>query len=100
MANRINLGGFYPSKGEKSEGELRARHYVEYSNALSQKLTEIWAENTDEYDNPREVLADVIAGNLDEELSADNEVDPEDYDKEEWLQAREEGAEEAAEADD
>lgn len=103
MANRINLGGFYPSQGEKSKGELRARYYVEYSNALSNKLLEIWNENQDEYDTPREVLADVIAGELDDEMQADNEVDPEDYVKEEWLQTEEEESEEQeaeAEADD
>lgn len=98
MANRINLGGFYPSKGEQSHGELRARHYVEYSNALSNKLLEIWQNNQDEYENPREVLADVIAGNLDDEMAEENEVDPDEYDREEWLSSQEEA--EAAEADD
>lgn len=98
MANRINLGGFYPSKGEQSKGELRARHYVEYSNALSNKLLEIWQNNQDEYENPREVLADVIAGNLDDEMAEENEVDPDEYDQEEWLSSQEEA--EAAEADD
>lgn len=86
MANRMNLGGFYPSKGEKSRGELRARYYIEYSNALSQKLTEIWAENQDQYDGPRDVLADIVAGNLEDELAEDNEVNPEEYEKEEWLE--------------
>lgn len=103
MANRLNLGGFYPSQGEKSKGELRARYYVEYSNALSNKLLEIWNENQDEYDNPREVLADVISGELDDEMEADDEVDPDDYDKEEWLESEAESSEEdaeTAEADD
>lgn len=100
MANRINLGGFYPSEGEQSKGELRARFYVEYSNALSNKLLEIWQNNQDDYENPREVLADVIAGELDDEMEAANEVNPEDYDKDEWLQENaEDGAAEAS-ADD
>lgn len=100
MANRINLGGFYPSQGEKSEGELRARYYVEYSNALSNKLLEIWQNNQDDYENPREVLADVIAGDLDDEMAEDNEVDPESYEKEEWLSENAEGDSSQAEADD
>ena len=81
MSNRIELGGFYPSKGEQSFGELRARYYVEYSNALSQKINEIWANNPDSFDNPREVLAAAVAGDLDDELMKDNEVHPEEYEK-------------------
>jgi hypothetical protein len=86
----MELGGYYPSKGEQSFGELRSRFYIEYSNALNQKLTEIWANNSDEYDNPKEVLADIISGNLEEEMMADNEVNPDEYDREEWIAAQEE----------
>jgi len=87
MANRINLGGYYPSKGENSLGELRARYYVEYSNALAQKLTELWANNSDEYDNPREVLAAVIAGEFEDEMAEASEVDPDTYDRDDWVEA-------------
>lgn len=96
MANRMNLGGFYPSQGEQSEGELRARYWVEYSNATSNKIQEIYMNNPERFDNPREILAAMVAGDLDEELSKDNEVDPETYDKQEWLESHSE----AAEADD
>lgn len=98
MANRINLGGFYPSKGEQSAGELRARYFVEYSNATANKATEIFANNPDDYNSPRDVIAEMLSGELDEELSADNEVDPDEFDREAWLESQEEV--EAAEADD
>jgi len=89
MANRLELGGYYPSKGEQSFGELRSRFYVEYSNALNQKLMEIYMNNTEEYDSPRDVLADVIAGELEEEMQAENEVDPDEYKREDWVETQE-----------
>ena len=90
MANRLELGGYYPSKGEQSFGELRSRFYVEYSNALNQKLMEIYMNNTEEYESPRDVLADVIAGELEEEMQAENEVNPGEYNRDEWIEAQEE----------
>lgn len=107
MSSRLNLGGWYPSKGEKSLGELRARFFVEYSNALQNKIGEIYMNNPDDFDNPREVLVAILNGEYDEELSAENEVNPDEYDKEEWVEeyksdetnASESGAE-TAEADD
>lgn len=88
MPNRINLGGYYPSQGEQSFGEMRARYYVEYPNSLVAKIQEIQLENP-EYDGPAEVLADMIAGDLDTELQADNEVNPEEYDREDWVEDQE-----------
>lgn len=90
MSNRLDLGGYYPSKGEQSFGELRARYFVEFSNALNQKLMEIFMNNPDEYESTREVLADVIAGELEEEMEADNEVNPDEFDRQEWIDGQEE----------
>lgn len=46
--------------------------------------------NPGEYEHPREILADAIAGELDETLAQENEVDPESYDRQEWIEAQEE----------
>lgn len=106
MSNRLELGGWYPSRGEQSFGELRARFFVEYSNALQNLIGEIYMNNPDKFDSPRDVLANIIAGELDDELAEENEVDPDTYEREEWIDAQEdapetdaEGADEA-EADD
>lgn len=85
----MNLGGFYPSQGEQSFGDLRARYWVEYSNATSNKIQEVYMNNPDEFDNPREILAAMVAGDLDSELAKDNEVDPETFDRDEWVDAYE-----------
>lgn len=90
MANRLDLGGFYPSRGEQSFGEPRARFYVEYSNALSNKITEIFANNPDEFDSPRDVLAQIVAGDLEGEMMAENEINPDEYNRVEWVEAQEE----------
>lgn len=100
MANRLELGGYYPSRGEQSEGELRARYWVEYSTATANKMMEIFTNNPDEYDSMQDVLADMVAGELDDELASENEVNPEEYDREEWIEAQAEADGETAEADD
>ncbi|MFP4017844.1 MAG: hypothetical protein ACLFUH_01210 [Bacteroidales bacterium] len=89
MANRIELGGFYPSQGEQSFGELRARYFVEYSNALQSKIQEVWMNNQEAYDGPKDVMAAMLNGELDEELQVDNEVNPEEYDRDEWVESQE-----------
>lgn len=100
MSNRLELGGWYPSRGEQSFGELRARFFLEYSNALQNLIGEIYMNNPDEYDNPREVLADILLGELDNELAEENEVDPDTYEREEWIDAQEEDSEADAEGAD
>lgn len=92
MANRVNLGGAYPSQGADSFGELRYRHYIEYPNATVRLIQQIMMNN-EGYDSPREVLADMILGNLDEQLKRENEVDPESYDREAWVESQESEAE-------
>lgn len=44
----------------------------------------------EKWDNPRDILAAAIAGDLDGELAAENEVHPDDYDREEWVESQEE----------
>lgn len=89
MANRVDLGGHYPSQGEDSFGQLRARHWIEYPSAMVDLIQEIQIENPG-YDGPREVLADIVAGEFDDLLAERSEVDPEKFDREEWVESQEE----------
>lgn len=100
MANRIELGGYYPSRGEQSFGELRARFFIEVPNALQQKAFEVFTNNPDKFDSVREVYAAFLTGELSEELEAENEVDPEDYKRDEWIEAQEDVPEGVVAADD
>lgn len=88
MASRIELGGYRPSRGDKSFGELRAQYYVDVPDALKLKALDFMT-NHDGYSNLREVYADMLAGEFDDELAEENEVDPSDYDREEWVSSQE-----------
>lgn len=94
MALRIELGGYYPSTGEQSFGELRARHFVDVSGKLEEFMRdELWRKDSSDYENKedalRDVLLEVLEGGYDDALAADSDVDPEDYNREEWVEENE-----------